>query len=75
MNYAQYVQSKMPYNPRSCQEGIAFAFMQRQQQPPQGLVNQLIRQQMIDFARVYSKDKNSPELARFRNTVWYYLVK
>lgn len=75
MNYAQYVQSKMPYNPRSCQEGIAFAFMQRQQQPPQGLVNQLIRQQMIDFAWVYSKDKNSPELARFRNTVWYYLVK
>ena len=74
MNYAQYVQSKMPYNPRSCQEGIAFAFMQRQQQPPQGLVNQLIRQQMIDFARVYSKDKNSPELVRFKNTVWYYLT-
>ena len=57
-----------------CQEALAFAFMQQRQQPPQGLINQLILQQMNDFARVYSQDKNSPELVRFKNTVWYYLT-
>ena len=74
MNFAQYIQSKIPYNPRSCQEGIAFAFMQQRQQPPQGLISQLILQRMNDFAQIYSADKNSSELERFRNTVWYYLV-
>ena len=74
MNFAQYIQSKIPYNPRSCQEGIAFAFMQQRQQPPQGLLSQLMLQRMNDFAQIYSSDKNSPELEQFRNTVWYYLM-
>ena len=74
MQYAQYVQSQIRYNPRSCQEAIAFAFMQQRQQPPQGLVSPFILQQMNDFTRIYSMDKNSPELGRFRNTVWYYLT-
>ncbi len=74
MNYAQYVQGKIAYNPRHCQEAIAFAFFQQRQQPPQGLVNQLTLQQMNEFARVYGSDKNSPELAEFKNTVWYYLT-
>ena len=74
MQYVQAVQNRIQYNPRHCQEAIAFAFMQQNQQPPQGVVNQLILQQMNDFARVYSQDKNSPELAKFRNTVWYYLT-
>ena len=74
MQFVKVVQNRIPYNPRSCQEAIAFAFMQQRQQPPQGLINQLILQQMNDFARVYSQDKNSPELVRFKNTVWYYLT-
>ncbi len=75
MSYVQLVQQRVQYNPRACQEAIAFAFMQRQQQPPQGLVNQLILQQMNDFARVYgSGGKDAPEIGRFRNTVWYYLT-
>ena len=74
MNYAQYVQGKIAYNPRHCQEAIAFAFFQQRQQPPQGLVNQLMLQQMNEFARVYGSDKNSPALAQFKNTVWYYLT-
>ena len=74
MNYAQYVQGKIAYNPRHCQEAIAFAFFQQRQQPPQGLVNQLTLQQMNEFARVYGSDKNSPALAQFKNTVWYYLT-
>lgn len=75
MSYIQYVQNTIPYNPRAIQEAIAFAFMQKRQQPPQGMVNQLTLQQMNDFARVYSANKSSAELERFRNTAWYYLVK
>ena len=74
MQYVQVVQNRMPYNPRVCQEALAFAFMQQRQQPPQGLINQLILQQMNDFSRLYAADKHSTELERFRNTVWYYLV-
>ncbi len=75
MQYAQYVQGQIQYNPRSCQETIAFAYMQQNQQPPQGLVSQLVMQQMSDFARVYgSGGKNAPDIGRFRNTVWYYLT-
>ena len=74
MQYVQAVQNRIQYNPRSCQEAIAFAFMQQGQQPPQGIVNQLTLQQMNDFARIYSGNKESSELERFRNTVWYYLM-
>ena len=74
MQYVQVVQNKISYNPRHCQEGIAFAFMQQRQQPPRGVVSQLILQQMKEFAQAYSQDRNSPELNRFRNTVWYYLT-
>ena len=76
MQYAQYVQSQVRYNPRSCQEAIAFGFMQQRQQPPQGLVSPLILQQLNDFSRIYSAGgKDAPGLQQFRNTVWYYLVK
>ena len=76
MQYAQYVQSQVRYNPRSCQEAIAFGFMQQRQQPPQGLVSPLILQQLNDFSRIYSAGgKSAPGLEQFRNSVWYYLVK
>ena len=76
MQYAQYVQSLVRYNPRSCQEAIAFGFMQQRQQPPQGLVSPLILQQLNDFSRIYSAGgKDAPGLQQFRNTIWYYLVK
>ena len=74
VSYAQFVQSKTQYNPRAVQEAIAFAFLQQRQQPPNGLVSPLILQQLNDFGRIYSADKNSPELERYRNTVWYYLT-
>ena len=74
MQYVQVVQNKINYNPRHCQEGIAFAFMQQRQQLPQGVVNPLILQQMNEYAQAYSQNQNSPELNRFRNTVWYYLT-
>ncbi|MBQ8990759.1 MAG: hypothetical protein IJ084_01970 [Prevotella sp.] len=76
MQYAQYVQSQTRYNPRSCQEAIAFGFMQQRQQSPQGLVSPLVLQQLNDFSRIYSAGgKDAPGLQQFRNTVWYYLVK
>lgn len=74
MAYVKVVQNRIQYNPRSCQEAIAFAFMRRGQQPPRGIVNQMILQQMDDFARIYSSNKNSPELHRFKNSVWNYLM-
>ncbi len=75
MQYAQYVQSQTRYNPRSCQEAIAFGFMQQRQQPPQGLVSPLVLQQLNDFSRIYSAGgKDAPGLQQFRNTVWYYLM-
>ena len=75
MQYAQYVQSQVRYNPRSCQEAIAFGFMQQRQQPPQGLISPLILQQLNDFSRIYSAGgKSAPGLEQFRNSVWYYLM-
>jgi len=76
MQYVQAVQNRIQYNPRSCQEAIAFAFMQQSQQPPQGIVSPLVLQQLNDFSRIYSAGgKDAPGLQQFRNTVWYYLVK
>ena len=74
MQYAQVIQHRIKYNPRHCQEGIAFAFMQQRQQPPQGIVSPIILQQMNEFARAFSQNQESPELNRFRNTAWYYLT-
>ncbi|MBQ8989756.1 MAG: hypothetical protein IJ067_08705 [Prevotella sp.] len=75
MQYAQYVQSQIQYNPRSCQEAIAFAFMQQRQQPPQGVVSPMVLQRMNDFMRIYSSGgKDAVGLKQFRNTVWYYLI-
>ena len=74
MQFVQVVQNRIQYNPRHCQEAIAFAFMQQGQQPPQGVVSPMILQQMDEFARAYSQNQNTPELNRFRNTVWYYLT-
>lgn len=75
MQYAQYVQSQIRYNPRICQEAIAFGFMQQRQHPPQGLVSPLILQQLNDFSRIYSAGgKDALGLQQFRNTAWYYLM-
>ncbi len=74
MQYAPVVQSRVPYNPRHIQEGIALAFMQKRQQPPQGVVSQFVLQQMNEFARIYSTNQQAPELAKFKNTLWYYLM-
>ncbi len=74
MQYAPVVQSRVQYNPRHIQEGIALAFMQKRQQPPQGIVSQFMLQQMNEFARIYSTNQQAPELAKFKNTLWYYLM-
>ena len=74
MQYVKVVQNRINYNPRSCQEAIAFAFMQQRQQPPQGIVSQFVLQQMNEFGQIYSRDKSAAELNQFRNTVWYYLM-
>ena len=75
MSYVKVVQNRIQYNPRYCQEAIAFAFMQEGQQPPQGFVSQLVLQQINDFARIYSSGgKDAPELEKYRNTLWYYLM-
>ena len=74
MSYVKAVQNRILYNPRSCQEGIAFAYMQQRQQPPQGVVSPMILQQMNEFSRIYSQERNLQNLSGFKNTVWYYLM-
>ena len=74
MSFVKVVQNRISYNPRHCQEGIAFAFMQQRQQPPRGVVSPYVLQQMNEFGQTYSRDKSVAGLDRFRNTVWYYLV-
>jgi hypothetical protein len=74
MQYVQVVQTRTPYNPRAVQEGIAFAFMQQRRQPPKGVVNQYVMQQINEFGQTYANDKSAAGLNRFRNTVWYYLT-
>lgn len=77
MNYMTFVDGlKLSYRPRMCQEAIAFAFAQRNQQPPRGYVNQLVMNSFSDFARTYgSGGANAAGLERFKHTVWYYLLK
>lgn len=72
MQYVQMVQNRASYNPRSCQEAIALAFMQQRRQPPRGLVSEPVLQRMNDFTRASSGGTEG--LERFRNTVWYYLM-
>lgn len=76
MNYMTYVDGlRLGYRPRSCQEAIAFAFAQRQQQPPQGYVSPLVLSQFGEFARAYGAGGGqAASLSPFVHTTWYYLV-
>ena len=76
MRYLIAVQEKVKYNPTVCQEGIIFAYTQRQQTVPEGFVNPTIQQSFKRFAQVYSQGgQNSPQLEAFKGTLWYYLMK
>lgn len=76
MYYMTFVDGlKLGYRPRICQEAVVFAFAQRNQQPPQGYVNQLVMNNFNDFLRAYNNGgASSDALASFRNTTWYYLM-
>lgn len=75
INYVQVVQKKVNYNPRYCQEAVAYAFMKQGQQPPQGLVSPMVVEQLRNFVQIYrSEGKKSPQLQTFKNTLWYYLM-
>lgn len=75
MQYFQYVQKKVKYNPRSCQEAVALAYMQQYGKLPDGLVSPYVAQQLNEFGRIYSSaGKDAPELRAFKNTAWYYLL-
>ena len=76
MQYVQVVQQRTSYNPRHVQEAICYAFGQQQQRPPQELVDNMVQQQFLQFAKVFNQGgrQNTTQLQPFRNTVWYYLV-
>jgi hypothetical protein len=58
-----------------CQEAVAFAFAQRNQQPPQGYVNQMVANNFRDFIQTYnSGGASATGLERFKQTTWYYLM-
>ena len=74
MQYLQVVQEKVRYNPRVCQEAVCLAFAQRNQQPPQGSVNQMILRNFSEFAQAYGGQHNPAALSRFKQSTWYYLM-
>lgn len=76
MNYMTFVDGlKLGYRPRMCQEAVVFAFAQRNQQPPQGFVSNLVMNSFNDFVRTYSSSgAGSAGLERFKQTTWYYLT-
>lgn len=75
MQYMQFVQNHVNYMPRSCQETIAYAYMQQNRQLPQGFISPLVLKQMDAFGRIYSSGgNNAPGLEQFKNTAWYYLT-
>ncbi len=74
MQYLQVVQEKVRYNPRVCQEAVCLAFAQRNQQPPQGSVNQMILRNFSEFVQAYGGQHNPAALSRFKQSTWYYLM-
>ena len=76
MNYMTFVDGlKLGYLPRICQEAVIFAFAQRNQQPPQGYVNQMVANSFRDFIQAYnSGGAGASGLERFKQTTWYYLT-
>ena len=72
MRYLIAVQEKVKYNPTVCQEGIIFAYSQRQQAVPEGFVNPTIQQSFKRFVQVYSQGGGTEA---FKGTLWYYLMK
>lgn len=76
MNYMIYVDGlHLGYRPRSCQEAVVFAYAQRKQRPPQGYVNDMVLRQFGEYLNIYSQGgKDAPQLARFKNTAWYYFM-
>ncbi len=76
IGYVQVVQNKVNYNPRSCQEITALAYMRENQVPPQGLVSPMVVNQLRDFMSIYKSAGNkAPQLEAYKNTVWYYIAK
>lgn len=76
MNYMIYVDGlHLGYRPRSCQEAVVFAYAQRKQRPPQGYVSDMVLRQFGEYLNIYSQGgKDAPQLARFKNTAWYYFM-
>ena len=75
VGYLQVVQGKTQYNPRYCQEALAYAFMSKGQQPPAGLVSPAVASQLQNFVQTYqTAGKGSPQLKQFSHTLWYYLM-
>lgn len=75
MDYLKTVQNRTAYNPRSCQEAVAWTFAQNKQKPPTSLCSDAVAQRFLAFANIYNRQgKNSPQLNQFQNTLWYYLI-
>ncbi len=74
MNYLQVVRSKVPYQSTVSQQALAYALMSHNQEIPAGVVSPMVLQQLQEFVQTYkSAGINSPQMQRFKETVWYYL--
>lgn len=76
MQYLQVTNGSGETLPLIVQQGIAFAYMKANQNIPNGVISEGVHNQLKDFARVWTQHgKDSPEIQRYKNTLWYYLLK
>jgi len=75
MDYLPIVQEKMNYNPRVCQEALAYVFMRNNKTPPAHLVSPMVQQQLAKFMQAY-RDCGGKKSAMggYQHTLWYYLI-
>ena len=75
MEYLLVVQDRVNYNPKVCQEALAYVIMRNNQIPPKNLVSPMVTQQLSQFVNAYKSSGGKKEsVEAFKKTVWYYLT-
>lgn len=77
LRYNEIVNEDFNFKPRAITEAIAYAYAQQGKQPPAGVVSDYQIRRLRDFVGIVNSEHNpdSPRLAPFKNTAWYYLAK
>lgn len=70
--YMEVVNTFVNYHPVACQQALAHAYAIHRQQPPAGLISDMVLRQFNDFSQSYGS-MGAPE--RFKGTYWYYITQ